>query len=165
METTASMQWIVVRNQVAAVDSSGTYDPVSTPATDRLVSRIMNGSDELLGGVDVSTINAMELRSHFNLSNGTATINIFAARENEKEVKHVASISLVAGTQKNANGRYFSKTSIITAYWAPERIGKSDDESGTGISLVWFDKLGYERIWIYVSALSGGNITVEGSGY
>ena len=162
---TASLQWLVVRNQIAAIDSSGSYDPVSNPATDRLVSLMMDGSDELLPVIDVSTMNAMELRSHFNASNGTATIEIFTAREAEKEVKRVASIALEAGSQKNVDGRYFAKTSTITSYWAPERIGKSDNESGTGISLIWFDKLGYERIWVYISALNTGNITVEGSGY
>lgn len=162
---TASVQWLTIRNQIAAVDSGGSYDPVSNPGTDRLVNRMMDASDILLPVVDVSTINAMELQTHFDSAIRTATINIFAARENQKEVKHVASIALVAGSQKNADGRYFATTSIITSYWAPERIGKSDVESGTGISLIWFDKLGYERVWIYVSVLSGGNITIEGSGY
>lgn len=162
---TASVQWLPVRTKVAAVDSSGTYDPVSVPATDRLVSRMMDGSDALLPVVDISTINAASLRSHFSASNGTATINLFAAREGEKEVKRVASIVLEAGTQRNADGRYFAKTSTITSYWAPERIGSSDNESLTGISLVWFDKLGYKRFWVYVSALNTGNLTVETSGY
>ena len=161
---TASAQWLVIRNQVTAVDSGGSNDPVGT-VTDRLVSKMTDAADALLAVVDVATINAMELRSSFDTNARTATINIFTAREDDKSVKHVASVALVAGTQTNENGRFFATTSTVTSYWAPERIGYSDVESGTGISQVFFDKLGYDRVWIVVSVLSGGNITVEGSGY
>lgn len=161
---TSSTQWQTVRSLVAAVDSGGSYDPVGT-ATDRFVSRMTNASDALVTVIDVSTANAMELRSHFSAAGSIATINIFVARENDTAVKHVASIALTKGTQTNADGRFFATTSVVTPYWAPERIGNTDVESGTGISSVFFDKLGYDRAWIIVSALNGGNLSIEASGY
>jgi len=162
--TTVSAQWLKIRNQIAAVDSGGTYDAVSN-VTDRLVARMTNASDAAIAPVDISTINAMELRCHFDTNARTATYDIFMAREAERTVKYVASVAVVAGTQTNEEGRFFGKTSTVTSYWIPDRIGASDNESNTGISQVVFDKLGYTRIWILVSALSGGNITIEGSGY
>jgi len=161
---TSSSQWLVIRDTITAVDSGGSNDPVAT-VTDRLAAKMTDASDVLLKALDVSSVNAVELRASFDTNARTATINIFTSREGETSVKHVASVALVAGTQTNADGRFYAATATVTSYWAPERIGSSDAESGTGIAQILFDKLGYERVWVVVSGLSGGNITIEGSGY
>ncbi len=71
---------------------------------------------------------------------------------------------MVAGTQTNENTRYFAKTMTVTPYWAPDRFASTNTETNGICSTLW-DTLGYNRFWIYISALSGGNVSVEYSGF
>jgi hypothetical protein len=167
---TIKSEWQTIRSAIATADwptTTGSYNPAGT-VTHRLVSRMLNVGSVALPVIDVSknvSINALELRAHFNDNAGTATMCIFAARKGELTVKRVASIALTAGTQTNEDTRYFATTAVVTSYWGKD-MDVSDVETGTGIATIMFDTCGYDRFWIGFSAIKASdNVTVEYSGY
>lgn len=171
---TIKNQWQAIRTAVSAVDwpstGGGTIDPPDD-VTERTVANMVNTAEAALTPIRCdhnSGINFLELRAHFNDNAGTATMQIFAARDSELTVKMIAEVDWVAGTQPNADStvRYFAKTATITQYWPTTIRKNSANESGTGIETIEFDHRGYNRFWIGFDAISGSdNITVEFSGY
>lgn len=165
--------WKTYRTEIATKDfpsTSLTYDAPDDPA-DRLVARMVDTGDVALPVIDLSgariALNRLEVRVHFENNNDTCTMDIFAARADEKEVKFVGEIDWVAGTQERAGSttRYFGATTSVTSYW-PTGILENPTESGTGIATLEFDTRGYDRFWIGFDAISSGdNVTVEISGY
>lgn len=169
---TIRQPWKVYRSEIATKDfpsTTLTYDAPDDVA-DRLVARLLDTSDVAIPVInlqDMLGINILEIRTHYKNATDTCTMDIFAARQGELEVKFVAEIVWAAGTQETgaATTRYFGKTSTITSYW-PTAITKNAAESGTGIATIEFDTLGYERFWIGFDAISSSdNVTVEISGY
>ncbi len=167
---TLRSEWQTIRNAIATADwptTANTYNPPAT-VTHRLVSRMVDVLEAVISPIRLdynSGLNALELRASFNDNAGTATMCIFASRADDLTVKRVASIVLTAGTQTNANGRYFAKTAVVTSYWM-EDIDVTTEESGTGIANITFDTCGYNRFWIGFSTIKAGdNVSVEYSGF
>lgn len=167
-------KWRVIREEIATVDwptASLGYDPPDV-VTDRTVVKLLDTLDAALPVISVgynSGLNNLEFRAHFNDNAGTATMQIFAARKDELEVKMVAEVAWVAGTQTTGAGtaRYFAKTASTssTAYWL-KTITTTTEETGTGIATVSFDTCGYDRFWVGFDAVKGSdNVTVEYSGW
>ena len=167
---TVKSAWSAIRSAIATADwptTDNSYNPVGT-VTHRLVSRMLDVTEVAIPPINTQKnlgLNSLELRATFNDNAGTATMCIFAAREGELSVKRIASVALTAGTQTDANGRYFATTAIVTSYWN-KAISVSPVESGTGIASILFDTQGYDRFWIGFSAIKASdNVTVEFSGY
>lgn len=171
---TIRAQWRAVRVAVATVDwpttGGNTYDPPDD-VTERFVDYMVDTAEVALSPIEMSinrvALNALELRAHFNDNAGSATMQIFAAREGEDTVKLIAEVVWTAGTQPTAisSPRYFAKTAVVTPYWITT-ISSTSEESGTGIAVVTFDTCGYNRFWVGFDTISASdNVTVESSGY
>lgn len=169
---TVRATWRAIRTAIATVDwpttGGATYDPPDD-VTERFVAYMVDTDEDALPYIDLSkntALNHLEFRAHFNDNAGTATMQIFAAREGETTVKMIAEVAWTAGTQPTAvsSARYFAKTGVVTQYWN-KTISTTSEESGTGIATVSFDTFGYNRFWIGFDAISGSdNVTVEYSG-
>lgn len=169
---TPHLPWTVHRNAIATVDTpsaaGNTRDAPDDPA-ERLVAYMVDTLEATITPIefdDDTEINNLELRAHFSANSLTATGCVFAARKDEDTVRMIAELAWTAGTGETADGtaRYFAKTTGVTQYW-PKTINKSNDEATFGMSTIDFDMHGYNRFWVLIDALSGGNVTVEHSGY
>lgn len=166
-------RWQTIRSEIATVDwpttGGSTYDPPDD-VNERFVAYMVDTDEAALDPINVSFasgINSLELRAHFKNATDTATMQIFAAREGELEVKMIAEVAWVAGTQKTAasTARYFGATATVTQYWG-KTITESDRESGTGIATIHFDTMGYNRFWIGFDAISANdNVSIQYSGF
>ncbi len=170
---TVRAAWRAIRTAIATVDwpttGGNTYDPPDD-VTERFVAYMVDTDETALPYINLSNDTAknhLEFRAHFNDNAGTATMQIFAAREGEVTVKMIAEVAWTAGTQITAvsSSRYFAKTGTITQYWG-KTISTTPEESGTGIAVVSFDTLGYNRFWVGFDTISGSDdVTIEYSGF
>jgi hypothetical protein len=167
---TIRSEWQTARSAIATVDwptATSSYDPPDV-VTDRTVAKMLDTLEAEILPIRTDfnlSLNALELRAHFNDNAGTATMQIFAARAKDKCVKLIAEVAWTAGTQTNENGRYFATTAVVTPHWN-KTIATSDAESGTGIASVLFDTCGYDRFWVGFDTISASdNVTVEYSGF
>ncbi len=170
---TVRAAWRAIRTAIATIDwptATNTYDPPGD-VTERFVAYMLDTLEAEILPINLSkaetALNNLELRAHFNNNAGTATMQIFAAREGETTVRLIAEVAWTAGTQKTAvsSSRYFAKTATITQYWG-KTISVTPEESGTGIAVVSFDTLGYNRFWVGFDAISSSdNVTIEYSGF
>ena len=169
---TVKAAWRAIRTAIATVDwpsATNTYDPPDD-VTERFVAYMVDTLEADLPYINLSNdsaINHLELRAHFNDNAGTATMQIFAAREGETSVKMIAEVAWTAGTQQTAiaSTRYFAKTATITQYWN-KTISATAEETDTGIATVTFDTCGYNRFWVGFDAINtSDNVTIEYSGF
>lgn len=169
---TPNLPWTAHRTAIATVDSpsgaGNTRDAPDDPA-ERLVAYMVDTLEAAITPIlfdEESAINFLELRAHFSANNLTATGCVFTARKDELTVRMIAELAWAAGTAETADGaaRYFAKTTGVTQHWN-KTISKSNDEATFGMSTVEWDRRGYNRYWVLIDALSGGNVTVEYSGY
>lgn len=169
---TPNEPWTVHRNAIATVDSpsaGGNTRDAPDDAAERLVAYMVDTLEAVITPItldDNSEINNLELRAHFSAAGSTATGCIFAARKDEDTVRMIAEVAWTKGTAETADStaRYFAKTSSVTPHWSGT-INKSNDETTWGMSTIDFDMHGYNRFWILIDALSGGDVTVEYSGF
>jgi len=144
-----------------------TYDAADV-VTERLVVCMVDTDDAVVAPINValnSGINHLEIRTHFKADADTATMNIFAARQDETSVAMIAEIGWTAGGQTNVAGRYFGAAASIAQYWN-KTISKTNVDPLDGIVTIEFDTRGYNRFWILYDAIgSGDDVTVEFSGY
>jgi hypothetical protein len=158
--------WTNLRSVVStALDwptATNSYNPATT-VTHRLASRMVDKTETALVGIKHRCFNAMEIRARLTGSSATATFYIFGRRAGDESVKLVASVSVAAGTQVDENGYYFATTLTVTSYW-PKTIIVSPVESGTGMTTLMFDTMGWDDFWVGVTALSAGTIYFDYAG-
>jgi hypothetical protein len=109
------------------------------------------------------SLNGLEVRVRFDANDHTGTFHIFGRREGDLAVKLIASVDVSAGTQNAGDGTFFASDYTVTSYWS-KGILRPDAESGTGMSSIYFDTMGWGEFWLCPTVISHGTMYFDYSG-
>lgn len=174
---TKNSTWQKIRDAITTADwptdgAKNGIDPVGTPATDRLESKMLTYAEAALPYINRAHdlgINSIDMRWRLSGSAATATMEVWGRRngddtDEDASMKRLYKIVITAGSQKDAAGLYFA-TSIAATRYFKRFLGEDAVEFGTGIMTAALDVTGYSRIYFPITAISAGSLTCEWASY
>lgn len=156
----------------AAWDNIGTLDATASAAditladTERWVSAletcIANGNCILFNVP--KGMNKLETRFLLVTENHDVDIEVWAARKGDNDVTRIATLDVICGDQDHSNGtnQFADTINISNEKWDADVSVVSDTDT---MARLYFDVLGYDRIYFHGFGTFDGDTIVECSGY